>query len=106
MSKISFAGHTISLPASRLARAVIGVLLIIGGVLGALPVLGFWMIPLGFLVLSIDFPPIRRWRRRMTVKLGFWLKNKYPKLAARLGFSELSDSAFRRVNGSDRNTAD
>jgi len=41
-------------------RWVSGVLLIIGGILGFLPVLGFWMIPLGLLMLAPDF----RWARR------------------------------------------
>ncbi len=32
-----------------------------------LPILGFWMIPLGLIVLSHDLPAVRRRRRRMTV---------------------------------------
>ena len=87
MSKIKIAGKTYKLPASRLARIVIGVVLIIGGVLGFLPILGFWMIPLGLMILSIDIPGVRRWRRKMTVRLGGWLKQKYPKLAEKLGFT-------------------
>lgn len=55
-------GH---LPRSQLARIIIGGTLVIGGMLGFLPVLGFWMIPLGLLVLSIDFPIVRRWRRKL-----------------------------------------
>lgn len=51
----------------RWARIGIGVLLIVGGVIGFLPVLGFWMIPLGLLVLSYDLPMVRRWRRRLEV---------------------------------------
>jgi hypothetical protein len=30
-------------------------------------VLGFWMIPLGLLVLSVDIPIVRRWRRQLAV---------------------------------------
>ena len=45
----------------------LGILLVAGGLLGFLPVLGFWMIPLGFLVLSVDLPVVRRWRRQLTV---------------------------------------
>ncbi|MFP6706736.1 MAG: hypothetical protein VCE75_12040 [Alphaproteobacteria bacterium] len=55
-------------PAVRLA---IGVLLILGGMLGFLPILGFWMFPLGLLVLSYDLPFVRRWRRRLEVH---WLR--------------------------------
>ena len=35
-------------------RSVVGVGLIAGGVLGFLPILGFWMIPLGVGVISLD----------------------------------------------------
>jgi hypothetical protein len=35
-----------------------------------LPVLGLWMIPVGLFILSIDFPPIRRFRRRMVSWYG------------------------------------
>ncbi len=66
--KIRIGSKEFKLPKSQIARVLIGVLLIIGGILGFLPILGFWMIPLGLLVLSIDLPPIRRWRRRMTLK--------------------------------------
>ena len=51
-------------------RLVAGLLLICGGVLGFLPILGFWMIPLGLVVAALDIRPIRRrwqarwWRRR------------------------------------------
>jgi len=58
------------LPNSRLIRTVVGVALMVGGVLGFLPVLGFWMVPLGLLVLSVDFPYIRRKRREWEVKIG------------------------------------
>lgn len=42
-------------------RSLLGVALIFGGFLGFLPVLGFWMIPLGAAILSLDIPPLRRW---------------------------------------------
>lgn len=46
-------------------RLVVGILLICGGFLGFLPVLGFWMIPLGILVALLDLRPLRRrWRNR------------------------------------------
>ena len=44
----------------RWLRIVIGMALLIGGVLGFLPVLGFWMFPLGLLVLSYDLAWVRR----------------------------------------------
>ncbi len=60
------------MPASRLGRIVVGTLLVIGGILGFLPVLGFWMIPLGLMVLSVDFPFVRRFRRKMETRIGRW----------------------------------
>ena len=57
------------LPHRPRARIALGAGLVAGGILGFLPVLGFWMIPLGLLVLSQDLPAVRRWRRRLVVKL-------------------------------------
>ena len=47
-------------PSSRWVRIPSGLLLIIGGVVGFLPVLGFWMVPLGALLLAQDIPFLRR----------------------------------------------
>jgi hypothetical protein len=47
-----------------------GIALVIGGILGFLPILGLWMIPLGLLVLSVDLPAVRRLRRRVEVWWG------------------------------------
>ncbi len=41
-------------------RAVLGLLLIVGGVFGFLPILGFWMIPLGVAVAALDVKPVLR----------------------------------------------
>lgn len=41
-------------------RLVLGLILIAGGVLGFLPVLGFWMLPLGIAVAALDIKPIFR----------------------------------------------
>ncbi len=70
-----------------LLRILLGVVLVTGGLLGFLPVLGYWMIPLGLLILSIDFPVVRRFRRNATVRLGSWFKQRWPKLAERLGMT-------------------
>jgi hypothetical protein len=61
--------------------------LVLGGLLGFLPVLGFWMVPLGLVILAVDFPIVRRLKRRLEVWLGRWLIRKSPKWARRLGFS-------------------
>ena len=65
--------YRLPLPGSWIVRVLIGLVLILGGFLGFLPVLGFWMVPLGLMVLSIDLPFARRWRRRMEV---WWGKRK------------------------------
>jgi len=47
-------------PDARWIRIPTGFLLIVGGTLGFLPILGFWMVPLGVLLLALDIPPLRR----------------------------------------------
>jgi hypothetical protein len=47
-------------PDARWIRIPAGVLLIVGGLLGFLPILGFWMVPLGVLLLALDLPFLRR----------------------------------------------
>ena len=42
-------------------RLVLGLLLILGGGFGFLPVLGFWMIPLGVVIAGLDVVPLWRW---------------------------------------------
>lgn len=61
------------LPKSKPLRIGLGLVLVGLGLLGFLPVLGFWMIPLGLLVLSVDLPAVRRWRRQLTV---WWYRKK------------------------------
>jgi hypothetical protein len=41
-------------------RSVLGLLAMAGGVIGFLPVLGFWMFPLGVVLIALDIPPFRR----------------------------------------------
>ena len=45
-------------------RLPIGAALIGGGLLGFLPILGFWMIPLGLVVCLAGIPQVRRWVNR------------------------------------------
>lgn len=51
-------------------RVALGTALVIMGIFGWLPILGFWMIPLGLVVLSVDFHFVRRFRRRLEVWSG------------------------------------
>lgn len=59
--------HALKKTENHWLRKTIGVLLVIGGMLGFLPVLGYWMLPLGLALLAIDFPVARRINRRLTV---------------------------------------
>lgn len=68
--KVGFAGRHVPLPRSRLLRVSLGVALVMGGLVGFLPILGFWMVPLGVIILSIDLAIARRFRRRIVVWWG------------------------------------
>jgi hypothetical protein len=46
-------------PATRVIRVPIGILLIAGGIFSFLPILGIWMLPLGLLLLALDFAVLR-----------------------------------------------
>jgi hypothetical protein len=87
MRSIRFGGRNIPLPGHPVVRILFGCLLVLGGFLGFLPVLGFWMVPLGLIVLAVDIPMVRRLKRRLEVRLGRWLIKRSPKWARRLGFS-------------------
>jgi len=63
-----FFGREIPKPASRPVRIALGIVLTVLGIFGFLPILGFWMIPLGLLVLSHELHPLRRLRRRLAVR--------------------------------------
>ncbi len=40
-------------------RSALGVLLAGAGMIGFLPILGFWMLPLGIAFIALDIPPLR-----------------------------------------------
>lgn len=83
MANLRFGSRRMPLPASRAARIALGGALIVGGLAGFLPILGFWMLPLGLLVLSVDLPAVRRWRRRT----GVWWGRRSQARAARAAAS-------------------
>lgn len=47
-------------PSASWVRIPLGLLLIVGGFLGFLPILGFWMVPLGLMLLALDVALLRR----------------------------------------------
>lgn len=71
--KLALGTWRIPMPRSRAGRIGLGSALMVGGTLGFLPVLGFWMLPVGFIVLSNDISFIRRRRRRMVI---WWSRRK------------------------------
>ena len=73
MSKVKLWGRTVRLPKSRLLRVAMGFAFIAMGLVGFLPVVGFWMIPVGLVILSVDSPLARRLRRRAEV----WALRRY-----------------------------
>ena len=74
--RIRFGSRTIRLPRSKLKRILLGSSLLLGGLLSFLPILGLWMLPLGVMVLSIDFHPLRRARRRFDTWWGRWRQQR------------------------------
>ncbi len=80
MPKVRVGKFAIELPRSRLARTLLGGALVIGGgVLGFLPILGYWMVPVGLLVLASDNAAIRRFNRRTGVAVVGWWKGRQPR---------------------------
>ena len=78
--KLALGSVQIPMPRSRIGRIVIGMALMIGGVLGFLPILGFWMLPLGLLVLSQDISFVRRQRRKLAC---WWARRRSARSARR-----------------------
>ncbi len=95
--RIEMFGRGVELPRQRRWRIAIGVALILGGFLGFLPILGFWMVPLGLLVLSIDIAIVRRARRRSTVRWARWRGRR-----GRDGGVPTSHTAAELVDGATR----
>jgi hypothetical protein len=76
---IRIGSYSFTLPDWAPARILIGLLLIACGFLGFLPVLGFWMIPLGIAVLSYDIPRVRLFRQKV---VAWWKGQRGPEMGA------------------------
>lgn len=61
-------------PRARIWRVPIAGVLIVGGFLGFLPVLGFWMVPLGLILLAVDLPALQP----PLARLLSWIERKWP----------------------------
>ncbi len=68
--RLEMFGRGFNLPQGRWQRIALGVALVLGGIVGFLPILGFWMIPLGLFVLSLELASVRRLRRRLIVRFS------------------------------------
>jgi len=68
-------------------RLPIAIVFILGGILSFLPILGFWMLPVGLLLLAVDLPLLRgpisstmiRGRRRLNI----WNRRRLRKKVAK-----------------------
>jgi hypothetical protein len=96
MDNVKLGDRSIPLPRSRGMRLALGTALVLGGLVGFLPILGFWMIPLGLLVLSVDLAIVRRWRRKGVVRHAPWFRERFPKLAAMFGLGAGSGGTAMR----------
>jgi hypothetical protein len=61
-------------PSARRLRIPLGILLTFGGFIGFLPILGFWMLPIGLALLADDVPPLRYVRTRILD----WIERRHP----------------------------
>lgn len=52
--------HWLRQPWMLLARIAVSILLIVGGLFAFLPVLGFWMLPLGLMIIAQDLPFLQK----------------------------------------------
>ena len=92
----------------RWIRIPLGILLVVGGIFGALPVLGFWMLPLGLILLSADFP----WAKRALVNLKLaWrrIRNRWRQHFGKTPLPPLKDktqSSASIENNVNRTTTD
>lgn len=75
--------HSMRGPRLRWVRLPLGGLLVVGGFLGFLPVLGFWMIPFGLLLLAEDYPPLQRTLRRGLIAFERWWRRARRRFARR-----------------------
>jgi len=79
MSAMKIFNRKIRIPRQKWLRILLGVSLVLGGLLGFLPIVGFWMLPLGLFVLSVDMPIVRRFTRRVGLWWARWRRSNSEK---------------------------
>lgn len=60
-------------PSSKLVRIPLAVLLVVGGIFSFLPILGLWMMPLGFILIAQDVPFLEK----PTAQCLGWIERKW-----------------------------
>ena len=80
-------------------RLPLGILLCIGGVLGFLPVLGFWMLPLGVAFILLCIPVADRWVQR-------WMERTQEELEREQSEEEVGDSNRSTTDSSNSRLSD
>lgn len=63
-------------PGMGMIRIPVALLFILGGLLGFLPILGFWMLPLGLLLLAVDMPVLKGPVGRTMVRVEHWWRSR------------------------------
>jgi hypothetical protein len=81
-------------PPWRLVRIPAGTALILGGLVGFLPMVGFWMFPLGLAILAIDIPIAGRVLQRLTSMMR-WLHEFHRRRTNATGGSSTSFATAR-----------
>jgi hypothetical protein len=65
--------HWLRQPQMLIARIIVCLLLIVGGILSFLPLLGFWMLPLGLMIIAQDLPFLQP----PLVRVFQWIERKW-----------------------------
>ena len=60
-------------------RVIVGVLFVLLGLVGFLPILGFWMVPLGLAILAIDIPIVKKLAHRSMTAFNKWRRKRRTK---------------------------
>lgn len=81
-------------PSSKLVRIPLSLLLMLGGVFSILPVLGFWMLPLGFLLIAQDVPFLEK---PVAQSLG-WAERKWTERERKKQLQKERSGNIDRVN--------
>lgn len=73
----SFRKHVKQWP--RPLRVSAGIAFVFLGFLGFLPILGFWMLPVGVTILAIDIPVVKKFLHHTITTFNHWRRNRRQK---------------------------